>query len=173
MTDDLTKDLRTLMLQIQAGITLLEEVMDDEVGGDWVKPYRGETVPGRYAWGQLSIAWINLGSMLMRDPAVEAWTIPPLVSRSPKGEVTSLEFSPGGHVEINAWDGGALDLRHVPEGTVRVVHEPSEPKYTLEEARQLLEICQQHHWEVELDDNGRPVGVMCSTTGCEERRPLR
>jgi len=168
-----TEELQTLMLQIQAGIVLLEEIMDREVGGDWVKPTRGSSVAGRYAWGQLSMAWLNLGSMLMRDPDFQAWTIPPLVSRSSKGETTSLEFAQDGTVEINPVEAMDLDLNQVPREVLRVIDKPTEPRYTLDEARALLEICQQHQWVVDVDEHGRPRGVKCSTEGCGERRPLR
>lgn len=166
-------DVRLLMQQIQSGILLLEEQMDVDEPGKWYLPpgrRRGSASALRYAWGQLSIAWINLSSYLMHDLEQEPWTIPPLQSRDSNGTNHSIEWGPEGHMEITPDIAVDLDLRSAPPDLVRVIPTPPEPRYTLEEARRILEVCQAHDWAVETSGHGKPVAVRCRN--CDETRAV-
>jgi len=169
------RDLRDLLEQIQAGILLCEEILDEEQPGWHLRKRgrRGGAAPSaaRNAWGLLNIAWVNLGHMLIRDHGVESWSIPPLAARSEEdGETTLLQFGRGGTLDVSAEVGMHLLERRTAPEAVRLIEGPREPLYTLEEARRVLEVCQQHVWKVETGDNGSPTGVRCATPGCDERR---
>lgn len=169
MSDNDTADLRTLVEQVHAGVLLMEERLD-AVGpsGSWIK----SGTPERYAWGQLSMAWINLVTVLLEDPNVQTWEIEPLVTRSADGGRSGWSVGPDRHVIIEPWDGVAHpDLARTTSASVRPVNHPTEPRYTLAEAREILAICQTHRWDVETDDGGQPVGIKCAN--CDEKRPLR
>lgn len=170
-----TEDLLVLLGQFHAGIIAIEQTMDAEVGGNWVSTSRRKTSTGhplRNAWGLLHTSWINLGHYLVTDRQVEAWTIPALVSRSDKQEYHSIEFSPGGQVEIDVVDPAVWGshAHTLPSEAIRFVELPSEPKYTLHEARKILDICQAHVWSVTTSDTGTPLAVVCDN--CSERRPI-
>jgi hypothetical protein len=167
-------DLRDLLDQLQAGIMVCEEILDEELPL-WDAPKRGRRKnpdsAARNAWGLMSIAWMNVGSILVAL-GVEPWSIPPLVSRAADGTGnTVMEFGPDGHLEINPADGAHLMDRQMPPGAVRIVDRPVEPRYTLAEAREILQVCQEHAWDVETGEHGAPVAVVCKN--CQERRQMR
>ena len=164
------EDIQRLLLQLHAGILLCEEVLERDDPGYWArKTHRGETPALRNAWGQMSMAWINLGGWLLKA-GVESWTITPLATHDTRGGTTQLEFGPGGNIDVSPDVVPNLDLRVVPKETVRVVEVPPEPKYTLAQARAILEVCSSHSWEVETTPQGTPTAVRCAN--CGERRPL-
>lgn len=136
------KDLHTLLAQVQGAVAFLEEVLDEDFPG-WDQPRKGrshQVVGGsshRYAYGQLSMAWINLANMLSKEPDVEAWDIEPFISRSHEGEgMSRWEFGPNG-VELTEQESVRLDWRSVPRDAIRLVESP-EVRYTLAEAKELL-----------------------------------
>lgn len=134
--------LRTLLAQVQGAVAFLEEVLDEDFPG-WDQPRRGRSgSPAggssvRNAYGQLSMAWINLASTLSKEPGVEVWDIEPFISRSQEGEgMSRWEFGPNG-LELTEQESMRLEWRSIPSDAVRVV-EKSEPRYTLAEAKELL-----------------------------------
>jgi hypothetical protein len=155
---------------------LCEEILDEEFPL-WDRPRRGGRIKdnphpaARNAWGQMSIAWVNLGSMLI-NLGVEAWTIPPLASRTGDGTGTCLtQFDKDGHLDVSPVDAPHLLDRRVPPDVIRIVERPTEARYTLAEARELLQLCQEHQWQVETGEHGEPFAAVCSN--CGERRLMR
>ncbi len=174
MDDRMLEDLREFQRQLQAGILLLEEMLDHELPDRWFRTARG----GRRAPNgsllsvreQLFACWVNIGHHLVRQYEVEAGSIPPLQTRGPDGRPQHWELGPDGGLDISATAVGNPLLREVPPGTVRTVPDVAARRYTLDEARRVLGICKSHTWTVETTETGAPVEVGC--TSCSQRRPL-
>lgn len=173
-TTERAKTLHVLLAQVQGAVAFLEEVLDEDFPG-WDQPRTGRSrdpaggSAPRCAYGQLSIAWINLAHMLSREPGIQAWDVEPFISRRHDGQgMSRWEFGPDG-LELSVQESVRLEWRNVPQGAVRFVETP-EPRYTLEQARELLKGCERHSWVVELDDDGLPSAVVCERPGCDARR---
>ena len=171
--------LRRLLAQLQGGVSLVEEILDEDYPG-WDAPasrgrhkIAGRDTAPRYLYGQLCIAWVNAASQLMEEPGVETWSVPPLISRSLQepGKVTFWEFTPAHGIEISTADQSKIKLENAPANSVRVVAVP-EARYTLDQARRILQGCTEHRWVADLDKDGQLHGVRCSTLLCRATRPL-
>jgi hypothetical protein len=165
------EDLRRLLDHCVAGVLLIEEVLDAEQPGWLQAPGKRSYVPHplRNAWGALGSAWINVASNLV-DRGEPSWAITPLVTRTIQGGQHQWELAPDGHLEITPDAVSSFDWRESLTGDlVRIVDRPAEPRYTLDEARRILEVCSEHEWEV-VTEGARPVGVRCKN--CGETRPV-
>lgn len=171
-----TRDLLIACRQLSGMAELMAQIMDNEVGTGWYKPGKGRrrvTVDHglRLAWGQAVTTWLNIAHHLVRERGVASWEIPVMFTRRDGERPARLELDSDGRPEwSDEEDMPDPDLIRNLGDPVRPVG-PAEPRYTLEQARKLLELCQQHHWEVQLSELGAPLGVRC--TNCDERRPIR